>query len=90
MKSLENQEDKLGQLREHAATLVSKDHYESPAIITRRYTSEKAKFQLNFFSTDRDAVFTRYSRLKQQSKQRMKKLHDSKQLQLFLQEITEV
>ena len=38
----------------------------------------------------RDAVFGRYSRLKQQSKQRIKKLHDSRKLQQFLQEMTEV
>lgn len=38
----------------------------------------------------RDAVLGRYSRLKQLSQQRMKKLHDSHNLQKFLQEITEV
>lgn len=35
-KFLLNQEEKLGQLKEHAAKLLSDDHYESPAIITRR------------------------------------------------------
>lgn len=72
-KSLLNQEEKLGQLKEYASKLLTDDHYESPAIITRR-----------------DAVFGRYSRLKQQSKQRTKKLHDSRKLQQFLQEVTEV
>ena len=35
-KSLLNQEEKLGQLKEYASKLLTDDHYESPAIITRR------------------------------------------------------
>lgn len=35
-KFLLNQEEKLGQLKEHASQLLADDHYESPAIITRR------------------------------------------------------
>lgn len=72
-KSLLAQEEKLNQLKVHATTLLAEDHYDSPAIITRR-----------------DAVFGRYGRLKNMSQQRMKKLQDSLQLQLFLQEVTEV
>lgn len=72
-KSLLAQEDKLNQLKDHATTLLAEDHYDSPAIITRR-----------------DAVFSRYGRLKKLSQQRMMKMQESLQLQLFLQEVTEV
>lgn len=39
-KSLLAQEEKLGHLKDHATKLLAEDHYDTPAIITRRFIEQ--------------------------------------------------